>query len=217
MQKQVDADHYAFGKYMDLPRWSSLWHQLREVEKLGGKSVVEIGPGAGYFKALAGTAGIHVETVDIDPDLRPDHIGEATRLPLPDRSFDVACAFQVLEHLPFAQALAALDELARVARRHVVISLPDSRQTWRYSLHVPKFGEFRFLVNRPRLGAPLHVFDGQHRWEIGKRGYELEKVTASFLASGRLRLERTFRPFENAYHRFFVFSVVDRELAEARR
>jgi SAM-dependent methyltransferase len=207
MKKQVEAEHYRFGSYMQLPRWDSLWHQLNEVAALDAKTVLEIGPGPGYFKAMAERLGIRVETADLDPDLKPDHVASVTDLPLPDNSYDAACAFQVLEHLPFDAALVALDELARVARHHVVISLPDSRRTWRYLLHLPKLGERRFMLKRPQTAAPDHVFDGEHYWEINKRGYELEKVTASFLKSGRLRLERTFKPFENTNHRFFSFSV----------
>ena len=74
-------------------------------------------------------------------------------------------------------------------------------------LHLPKICERRVLIKRPQIKVPSHSFDGQHYWEINKRGYELEKVTSSFLKSGKLRLERTFRPYENAYHRFFIFSV----------
>lgn len=207
MEKQVEVEHYRFGSYMELPRWGSFWHQLNEVAALDAKTVLEIGPGPGYFKAVAERMGIEVETADLDPNLKPDYVASVTELPIPNKKYDVSCAFQVLEHLPFDAALTALDELARVTRNHVVISLPDSRRTWRYMLHLPKIGERRVLIKRPQIKVPSHSFDGQHYWEINKRGYELEKVTSSFLKSGKLRLERTFRPYENAYHRFFIFSV----------
>lgn len=215
MEKQVEVEHYRFGSYMQLPRWGSLWHQLNEVAGLDAKTVLEIGPGPGFFKALAARLGILVETADLDPDLMPDHVASVTDLPIADNRYDAACAFQVLEHLPFDAALVALEELGRVARNHVVISLPDSRRTWRYALHIPKLGERRILLNRPQFSAPVHVFDGEHYWEINKRGYELEKVIASFLNSGKLCLERTFRPFENPSHRFFIFSVVGQAKAKA--
>ena len=208
MKKQVDASHYRFASYMAMPRWGSFWHQLNEVVKLGPETALEIGPGPGYFKMLAGALGIRVETVDVDPDLNPDHVASIGELPFEDHSYDLACAFQVLEHLPFELAITALDELARVARTHVVISLPDARRSWRYLFHLPRLGEKQVLLNRPQHTAPVHNFDGQHHWEINKRGYELEKVIAAFLESGRLALLTTFRPFENPYHRFFIFSVV---------
>lgn len=47
-----------------------------------------------------------------------------TALPFPDRSFDVVCCFEVLEHLPGDGPALALAEFARVARRGVVLSVP---------------------------------------------------------------------------------------------
>jgi ubiquinone/menaquinone biosynthesis C-methylase UbiE len=50
--------------------------------------------------------------------------GSVVGLPFPDRSFDVVGCFEVLEHLPGDLPRRALTELARVARRAVVLSVP---------------------------------------------------------------------------------------------
>ena len=50
--------------------------------------------------------------------------GSVTTLPFPDDSFDVVGCFEVLEHLPGELPRQALSELARVARRGVVLSVP---------------------------------------------------------------------------------------------
>lgn len=209
MTKQVEARHYEFGRYMSLPRWNSIWQQLTLVSTLGGDNILEVGPGPGLFKMVANHIGFHVETVDQDPELEPDHLGDVLGLPLNDSSYDVTCAFQVLEHLPFDDALKALDELARVARNYVVISLPDAERTWRFIIHLPKLGERAILLPRPRLSRSIHKFDGEHYWELNKRGHETKKVISAFLKSRKLDLVRTFRSFENPCHRFFVFSVAD--------
>jgi len=203
-QKQVKEGHYAFGRYLSKSRWCSVWHQLDEVHKLKPNHVLEVGPGPGLFKTVAATFGISVETLDFDPDLKPDHLGSATAMPFSDGAYDVVCAFQMLEHLPYEAALQAFGEMARVSRSHVVISLPDARPVWRYQLHIPKFGPWDFFVARPLFKAQVHEFDGEHYWEINKRGYSLDRVIADL--SKHLKLSKTYRVFENSYHRFLIFS-----------
>lgn len=48
--------------------------------------------------------------------------GDITTLPFPDATFDLVLAIEVLEHVPFPEL--ALAELARVARRDLVVSVP---------------------------------------------------------------------------------------------
>lgn len=205
-QKQVDKGHYAFAAYMSKARWTSIWHQLDEVARLGARHLLEIGPGPGTFKALAAQFDVVVETVDLDPELKPDHVAAATHLPFEDGQFDLACAFQVLEHMPYEDSLLALDEMLRVSRLGVVISLPDAKRAWYYRLHVPVLGSMHFLVPVPRLRPAQHVFDGEHHWEIGKRGYTLDRILRDF--SARCVVDKTFRVPENPYHRFFVLRPV---------
>lgn len=201
--RQVEAGHYAFSRYVTKPRWASVWHQLDELLKLAPQRVLEVGPGPGVFKAAAAAFGVRVETLDPDPALKPDHVGSATALPFADRSFDVVCAFQMLEHLPYEMALGAFGEMVRVARSHVLISLPDARTAWRFAFHVPRVGTVETLVPKPMLGLKPHVFDGEHHWEVNKRETPLARVVSDF--SARCTLLRTYRVAELPYHRFFVF------------
>ena len=142
--KQVETAHYQFDRYMSKWRWISVWHQLDEVQRLQPTTVLEIGPGPGLFKTVGSHFGITIETLDFDPDLNPDHVGSITAIPLANASYDVVCAFQVLEHLPYELSLKAMEEMARVTRRHVVISLPDARTVWRYQFHIPRICDVRF-------------------------------------------------------------------------
>lgn len=202
--KQVDKSHYEFQRYIDKGRWNSMWHQLDEVMQLKPDSVLEIGPGPGVFKYIAGLFNVNVETLDHDPELKPDHVGSATALPFADNTYDVVCAFQMLEHLPYADALNAFKGMVRVARRNVLISLPDSKKVWPHQFHIPKVGGFKGLMPRPFSKPVKHQFDGQHYWEINKLDFLLTKVLEDF--SSVCRLEKTYRVFENPYHRFFIFS-----------
>lgn len=204
MQKQVDRSHYLFQKYMSKQRWASLWHQLDEVTTLAPDSVLEIGPGTGLFKAAAKALGLDVKTLDIDPELAPDYVASATAIPLPDRSVAVACAFQVLEHMPFETSMRALSEMCRVAKKAVVISLPDVKTCWPSTVSVPRLGEFKFVIPRPFFTPREHAFDGEHYWEINKKGYALDRIDdeISRVASGFAT--SSYRVHENPYHRFFI-------------
>ena len=206
-QKQVDKSHYEFSRYMCKARWNSVWHQLDEVIRLNPESVLEIGPGIGLFKLVGRLYGVRVETLDIDQELEPDHIGTVTSLPFEDNSYDVVCAFQILEHLPYERSLIGLREMARVSRSKVVISLPDARPVWPYKIHIPKIGVLNLLIPRPFFKEKKHEFDGEHYWEINKRGYSLKKVISDFSSIYGMKLIKTYRVYEFPYHRFLVFDV----------
>lgn len=202
--KQVDRAHYSFGGYVDKDRWASVWHQLDEVTRFKPQRVLEIGPGPGLMKRAGAAFDVAVETLDLDPDLEPDHLGSVLALPFADGSFDVVCAFQMLEHLPYVQSLQAFAQMARVASKAVIISLPDLRPMWRYSLYLPRIGQKRWLVNRPFWKPQPHRFDGEHYWEINKTETPLHKVIADL--SALMPMQRTYRMFDEPYYRFFVFA-----------
>lgn len=203
---QVSRSHYNFASYMTKERWASVWHQLHEVRMLMPENVLEVGPGPGIFKTVANVFGMRVETLDIDPELIPDYVGSATSMPFSDGAYDVVCAFQMLEHFPYETSMQVFRELIRVSRRNVVISLPDAKVAWRFQVHIPMLGGKHFLIERPGLWAPVHEFDGEHYWEINKRGYPLSRLIRDL--SQVAHMLKTYRVLENPYHRFFVFEHV---------
>ena len=203
-EKQVDKSHYQFSKYVTKKRWISIWHQVEEVIKLKPTTLLEIGIGSGVFKIIASFYNISAKTVDIDHELNPDYVASATELPLKNNSFDCVCAFQMLEHLPYEQSLIAFSEMVRVAKKNIVISLPDSRKLYPFSFYIPLIGTRYIFIPRFRLKARVHIFYGQHYWEINKKGYPLKKIISD-LSSTHIKLNKTFRVIENLDHRFFVF------------
>lgn len=205
MKKQVNKEHYEFGRYIEKRRWASMWHQLDEVLAFQPETVLEIGPGPGVFQALANKFGPRVETLDLDPDLNPDHISSADAMPFPDNAFDVVCAFQMLEHVPYDTSMAIFSEMARVAHKGIVISLPDAAACWPYSFHIPTVGKLNILIPRPRVRPPQHEFDGEHYWEINKAGYSLDRVQKDLEKASKMRVSKMFRVHEHSYHRFFIF------------
>ena len=206
--KQVEHSHYIFSNYVTQRRWASMWHQVDEVLGAGGGRVLEIGPGPGIFKAVMLRLGVEIETLDLDPELQPDHVASATAMPFDDSSFDTVCAFQMLEHLPFDQSLIAFSEMVRVARNRIIISLPDSKTGYRFMFSFPKVGEIRFSLPHPRsfFRARPHKWDGEHYWEISKAGYSIDEVIRAFNgAELGVRLLKSYRVWENRYHHFLIF------------
>ena len=205
MKKQVAKSHYSFRKYVTKGRWASIWHQLDEVITTDPDNILEIGPGAGLFKAVGCALGLDIQTLDIDPELNPDHIASVFALPFNDKQFDVVCAFQMLEHLPFDQSIDAFREMVRVSSRYIIISLPDARIRWSYSIYLPLLGAVQFSLPKFWKRAEKHRFDGEHYWEIGKLGFTTTNVASSFCNDVSVSLMKDFRPHDNTYHHFFVF------------
>ena len=117
----------------------------------------------------------HVVGVDLeDPKLREEWSRRARpnlefrtykgpELPFGSGEFDVACAIEVLEHVPDPERTLA--EMVRVARRHVLVSVPRE-PLWR-GLNMARGAYLRRLGNTP--GHVNHwskrafvAFAGQH-------------------------------------------------------
>jgi len=205
MKKQVNRSHYDFDVYVTKERWASVWHQIDETLIAKPSRVLEVGPGPGLFKAVGNKIGLNIETLDLDADLSPDYVASVFDMPFENNAFDVVCAFQMLEHLPYEKSLIAFKEMVRVSSGKVIISLPDSEIRWPVSIHIPRFGMVKFSIPKPILRAKIHVYDGEHYWELNKKGYSLNKIISDFCSVGEIKLTKTYRVHDNLYHRFFVF------------
>lgn len=202
--KQVSKDHYSFSNYVSLQRWISYWYQIKEISNLDVESVIEIGPGSKNIgDYLTSNLGVYYKTVDVARDLKPDFLGSVDSIPLDDNSFDLVCAFQVLEHLPYDRFQISLKEMSRVAKKYVIFSLPHYGPNINVSVKIPFFKQFRFSMKF--LLPKKHVWDGQHYWEIGKKTFEYSKVKTDIVQV--LDIVKDFVPFENSYHHFFICKV----------
>ncbi len=198
---QVARDHYDFAKYGFEGRFVSYYWQIHEVLKLQPSSILEVGVGDGVFGSfIKNNTNIAYKSLDIAQDLSPDIVGSVTKIPVADKSFDVVCAFEVLEHLPFEQFEVALQELARVARTHVIISLPHFGPMLSFSLKIPFLPRLQFAW---KISVPKkHVFNGEHYWEIGKRGYSISRVRQTLAKHSGVIAD--FVPYNSEYHHFFI-------------
>jgi 2-polyprenyl-3-methyl-5-hydroxy-6-metoxy-1,4-benzoquinol methylase len=120
-----------------------------------GYSILDVGCRGKELKAFLKGAGdyqgIDLEEADevIAHDLE-------NRLPMEDESFDVAVALDVVEHVETAHQLVS--ELLRVARKKVIVSLPNMYH-WKFRINVllgrDIGGKYRF---------PTHSIKDRHRW-----------------------------------------------------
>lgn len=128
-------------------------------ERAAPESVLDIGCGEGVLTVeWADRLGDgRVVGIDLDdPKLRAEwekrsrpnlefRVEEATSLSFEDDSFDMASAIEVLEHVPEPEATLA--EMARVARRNLLLSVPRE-PLWR-GLNMARGAYLRDLGNTP--------------------------------------------------------------------
>lgn len=200
MQVQVDNSHYDFAKYLHSKRMMSYWHQIKECLALSPQSVLEIGCGDLVFgNYLMNNTSIEYKSADIDDSLKPDYLCSADALKL-DKKFDMICAFQILEHIPFEKFEDCIASMAENANKYVLISLPYYGPYFKLSLRIPFLKEKSFLW---KLKLPKeHVFDGEHYWEIGKKGFPVQKIHSAI--EKHLDIEKAFVVPENPYHYFII-------------
>jgi len=203
MKLQVRPDHYYDIDYDTKQRFCSYWHQIHEILLRKQNEVLEIGVGNKFVCNYLRERGVNIVTLDIDKELQPDVVGSVLDIPFRDRSFQIVACYELLEHLPYEYVAKALSEISRVSKQYVILSLPDVNRVYRIYIYIPKIGEIKRLLPLPRIRKPIHKFDGQHYWEIGKAGYSLKRVVGDMQKEG-LQLERTYRVFEHPYHRFFI-------------
>lgn len=203
MSLQVDKKIYFGSGYFNINRFASYSYQISEIISLKPEKVLEIGVGNGLVSYLLKEAGISTTTLDFDPSLKPDILASVTDIPAANNFYDVVAAFEVLEHVPFESFSKAISEMCRVSKKNVIISLPDCNRFYKIECVLPKIGKKRLSLELPYKNPRIHNFDGEHYWEIGKKGFPLRRIIQEIQRIG-LEIERTYRAFEIPYHRFFI-------------
>lgn len=82
---------------LDDRRFSSTRIQITSVTDLGDavSSILEVGPGSGYFSSIAKSLYYHARTADIKSRTNPDFLGDFREIERPGR-FDLVAAFEML-------------------------------------------------------------------------------------------------------------------------
>jgi ubiquinone/menaquinone biosynthesis C-methylase UbiE len=191
MKLQVDLSHYFNKSYDTKEPFISYWHQIHEIILLKPKNVLEIGIGNGFVSKYLKERETEVTTLDIDKRLNPNIIGSLLELPFDNESFNIVTCYEVLEHLPYKDVSKALSEIYRVSNSHVILSIPDINRVYRLNVQIPKIGEIKRLIPFPSREKPIHNFNGEHYWKIGKASYSSNRIIEDIKKVG-LKIEKTY-------------------------
>lgn len=147
------------------------WLKSRAVGK-----ILEIGPANGYVSDyVGGTAAVDISRgrLEVAQALRPSvrfQFGDVVKgLRYAEHEFDTVLAPEILEHMDFEDAVAALKECLRVGRR-VLVTLPNADKP-DYDPSLVHNVEHRWLVNREAVDRLLV--------EAGCTSYELDTSNES--------------------------------------
>jgi len=151
-----------------------------------GRRVLDVGCDRKQLRAMLTRA---VEYVGIDLNPHADRIVDLDREPLPfaDDSFETVVCCDVLEHL--ARCHEVFDELCRVSRDRVIVSLPNAVQDVVASLLSGQGGRVK------HYGLSVEPPSDRHRWFFGfedaaefltrraeRHGFEVEQIDAGGLS-----------------------------------
>lgn len=135
------------GGVYDADNWSRVSQVFQRLDK-GGDSL-DIGPGAGQFVNCLALSGQFRSVTALDKFWHRKYIeitdgitrvdGNVAAIDFPDDSFDVVTCQEVLEHLPEKIFTRAIEELRRVCRGQLIITVP-----YREPEPIPKYHLRRF-------------------------------------------------------------------------
>ena len=206
--EQERGKKYKTYEYDNMLRFISYYYQIDILRNLEPTCILEIGVGNKTTASYLKNHDFKIHTCDIDENLEPDCVGDIRNLPLENSSYDTVAAFEILEHIPWDDLDQALNELYRVSKKYVVISIPYSSADFEIIIRFPfikRIFNRRFLdifFRIPFLKRKGKLWSPSHHWEMGRKGYHPKKI--------RRKLEQYFkiveeiRPALITGHHFFI-------------
>jgi hypothetical protein len=210
-------------------RFTSTRIQIESVTDLGDSvsSILEVGPGSGYFTTFTKGLGYSVKTADIKPWSNPDYLGDVRELDIEEK-FDLVAAFEVLQHLPYSELVSTLEKLAALSNRYVLISVPARTHRFGFSIEIPDIitprrlglgwlrGQHSFSIKWewPRAADPNERewvgrddYWNPHYWEVGRKSYPRSRVFGEIESAGLRILWARYNP-QFSYHLFALTEKV---------
>ena len=168
-----------------------------------------------------------VTLVDLEASAEPGLVrGDGSRLPFADRSFDVVCAFDTLEHVPPGRRRTFVSECRRVARTYVVIAGPyasppvDEAERVLQSFLKDKLAvEHRYLEEHRHHGLPSRAEVEAELARLGAKvasvGHgSLERWLALMCLSMYMDYVPELRGIAGRFYRFYNRSLYESDQGE---
>lgn len=134
------------------PRRAPAQHFLHFVKtRAKGNRLLDLGCGIGAYSYELQAAGFEVTGVDTNPryveiarSVGVDaHCLADGRLPFPNSSFDTVFMLEVLEHIPGESIPGLLEEVRRVTRSNLLVTVPNNTQYDELLRHDFMFGHYQ--------------------------------------------------------------------------
>jgi SAM-dependent methyltransferase len=212
---RLPPDYYEFNRYVSKERMITFWYQLHEVISAKPASVLEVGSGPGVVAGALRECGVAVKTADSNISLRPDYLVPVQDLTsrLVDDSFDVVICARVLHHVPFRDFDRCIEQLWRVTKSKVVLTLPVEDLRIYTSFRITSLRSIGFSLHLPvalkkmicRVVPSLIDMDFRRRWKINSESATALQRIEGLLAR-RFHIEKSYRVPEDMSHHVFVLS-----------
>ncbi len=225
MDQRVMDRLYGYALNLREERFLSYFYQLKEVLALPRsrcQSILEIGRGLGVFQALAKNFQYKVTALDLDRKTAPDVLADIRKLPFKENSFDMVCAFEVLEHLPYDQFRVVIEGMAKCARNYLFLSLPARVNDvfWQVRFRglqrfLKSFSfEMQIFKTLPLRSKdidvnPLTAREDRHNphyWEVNRRSYPKQRIWTDLRECG-LEILKEFHNPHYSFHYFILCQV----------
>jgi len=208
--KQVAQKHYFSSRYLRVGRLSTYFKIIELVVTLKPERILEIGPGNHFLSNILRGLGFLTKTLDFDPYLKPDFLMSVTDpkiAKLKKNKFELVIASQVMEHVKYKDFLVALENLRKIAPFFLMTLPYTTRNSLYFSIKI-KLPFFQKMIFQKKIiwKKDVNKFNGQHYWEIGKRGYGLKRVMGDIKKSG-WNIQERFMNEDNPYHYFFLLKT----------
>ena len=126
------------------------------------RSILEIGAGKVSIGRYLGRETIAVDSsFDLRSNLEAKRVvASACSLPFSDRTWDVVCSVDMLEHIPPAYRVEAIGEMVRVSKALIALALPVGSDAfrediWTHRYYLRQHGEpHRFAKEHVEFGLP---------------------------------------------------------------